>query len=64
MENLSYDELITIVIALDNEACNRHSAEAQELRRLKWKVFALAAEKRPPMAVNAQAKGIIAQEAR
>ena len=38
---LTYDELITIVVALDNEAAREHDAAAL-LRDLKWKVFNLA----------------------
>jgi len=38
---LTYDELITIVVALDNEAAREHDA-ATMLRDLKWKVFSLA----------------------
>ena len=45
MPGLSYDELITIVVALDNEACSCDDAkESEALRALKWKVFALAVE--------------------
>lgn len=45
MSGLTYDELIRIVVALDNEACNGDNAkEAESLRALKWKVFALAVE--------------------
>lgn len=41
MDNLTYDELITIVVALDNEAVRSNDAS---LRDLKWKVFKLATE--------------------
>ena len=46
MDSFTYEDLITIVVALDNEAHSRHDSEASELRRLKWRVFALAAEKK------------------
>lgn len=39
MDKLTYDELITIVVALDNEAVRSDNAS---LRDLKWKVFNLA----------------------
>lgn len=41
-ENLTRDELIRIVVALDNEACRENGETAKALRELKWKVFALA----------------------
>lgn len=45
MSKLTYDELISIVVALDNEACScDDTKEADKLRTLKWKVFALAVE--------------------
>lgn len=44
MNNLTYDELITIVVALDNEAARSYN-DAGMLRDLKWKVFNLAVAK-------------------
>lgn len=45
MGTLTYDELIRIVVALDNEACScDDQTEAASLRTLKWKVFALTVE--------------------
>lgn len=45
MSGLTYDELIRIVVALDNEAASCDDAnESATLRALKWKVFALAVE--------------------
>jgi len=42
MDNLTYEELIQIVVALDNEACSGRCTKPQEMRDLKWKVFRIA----------------------
>lgn len=64
MESFSYEDLITIVIALDNEAHSRHSSEAPALRDLKWRVFALAAERKMQEGKGLAGNGIHTEEAR
>ena len=40
MEKLTHIELLDIIVALDNQACNCDtSEEAQKYRNLKWKLF-------------------------
>lgn len=59
MGNLTYDELISIVVALDNEAASCDNAkDADAARSLKWKVFALAVE------VKKNEKGVDSDPAR
>lgn len=42
MENLTRNELLDILVALDNQACNCDTdAESQKYRELKWKLFPL-----------------------
>ena len=43
-ETLTYDELIEIFIALNNEADRVNDKEAEMLRFLKWKVFRLSVD--------------------
>jgi hypothetical protein len=46
MDSLTRDELLNIIIALDNEAAsNEDTGEAAKFRNLKWKVFAIYAER-------------------
>jgi len=41
MQNLTRNDLLDILVALDNQACNSDSvAESNKFRALKWKVFA------------------------
>lgn len=40
MENLTREELLDLIVALDNEAA-RDTVRADALRNLKWKLFAM-----------------------
>lgn len=40
MENLTREELLDLIVALDNEAARRAEAHGP-LRKLKWKIFAM-----------------------
>ena len=42
MDTLTRDELLDILVALDNQACNCDTnAESERFRNLKWKLFPL-----------------------
>lgn len=49
MDSLTRDELLEIIISLDNEAYsesqNGNNERADKVRNLKWKVFAIYAER-------------------